>query len=325
MMSGDLASGPCPTYAVVDIRKKKKKVAEGDQDDSDIALYAVVDKTKKKNASSITNYSESVYTEMEPETTGSHIVREQESYSVLHRDTASNVVLGKSSSQFNSFEDKDKRWKSARPISQLCLVIMVIAITLLVLAIAVAISVGISYTMISRLRSEISSAQSSALNISLDDRQLNSVPCDLEHLENSSYINFLQLSESKKDIKKINMSITNIFRTIAGLSSNDAHLQGLIINNSILILLNLVNQLTENVILNRASLSQYIKFIPNTTLGQSQFYPAPSCQVIHILKSISVSGYYWVLSSNGSSIHYCDMTKSCGSVTGGLTRVAVLN
>ena len=31
-------------------------------------------------------------------------------------------------------------------------------------------------------------------------------------------------------------------------------------------------------------------------------------------------------SSNGSSVHvYCDMTKSCGNVTGGLTRVAILN
>ena len=31
-------------------------------------------------------------------------------------------------------------------------------------------------------------------------------------------------------------------------------------------------------------------------------------------------------SSNGSSVRvYCDMTKSCGNVTGGLTRVALLN
>ena len=31
-------------------------------------------------------------------------------------------------------------------------------------------------------------------------------------------------------------------------------------------------------------------------------------------------------SSNGSSVRvYCDMTKSCGTVTGGLTRVAILN
>ena len=33
-----------------------------------------------------------------------------------------------------------------------------------------------------------------------------------------------------------------------------------------------------------------------------------------------------MMSSNGSSVRvYCDMTKSCGNVTGGLTRVAILN
>ena len=33
-----------------------------------------------------------------------------------------------------------------------------------------------------------------------------------------------------------------------------------------------------------------------------------------------------MVSSNGSSVHvYCDITKSCGTVTGGLTRVAILN
>ena len=48
-MSGDLTAESCPTYAVVD-KRKKKKVAEMDQESSaDISLYAVVDKAKKKN------------------------------------------------------------------------------------------------------------------------------------------------------------------------------------------------------------------------------------------------------------------------------------
>ena len=46
-MIGDLAAGTCPTYAVVD-KRKKKRVAEMDQESSaDTALYAVVDKAKK--------------------------------------------------------------------------------------------------------------------------------------------------------------------------------------------------------------------------------------------------------------------------------------
>ena len=43
---------------------------------------------------------------------------------------------------------------------------------------------------------------------------------------------------------------------------------------------------------------------------------APSCP----------SGYYWVRASNGSVVRvYCDMTLSCGGVTGGWMRVAELN
>ena len=255
---------------------------------------------------------------MEGESTGSHaVVREEESqsaYSVLHRDT----VLSKSSSQIKSFEDKYKRWNSAVTISRLSLVIMVISISFLVVSTAVAISVGVSYIMVSRLGSEISSVQSKA---SFDEEKLQ---YDLERLENNTYINSFQLSEYKKVIKSINMSILNIFSLRDGYS-NDSHLQGLInISNSNL--LNLIIQLTENVTLNYASLNQRINLIMNATIGECMSYPAPSCQAILTLQPHSKSGYYWVWSSNGSSIRvYCEMTKSCGNITGGLIRVAVLN
>ena len=40
----------------------------------------------------------------------------------------------------------------------------------------------------------------------------------------------------------------------------------------------------------------------------------------------SPSGYYWVRASNGSAVRvYCDMTRSCGGITGGWTRVAELD
>ena len=40
----------------------------------------------------------------------------------------------------------------------------------------------------------------------------------------------------------------------------------------------------------------------------------------------SPSGYYWVRASNGSAVSvYCDMTRSCGGVTGGWMRVAELD
>ena len=44
------------------------------------------------------------------------------------------------------------------------------------------------------------------------------------------------------------------------------------------------------------------------------------------LSPSSPSGYYWVRASNGSVVRvYCDMTLSCGGVTGGWMRVAELN
>ena len=52
------------------------------------------------------------------------------------------------------------------------------------------------------------------------------------------------------------------------------------------------------------------------------FHPA-SCAA---LPPSSLSGYYWVRASNGSAVLvYCDMTRSCGGVTGGWRRVAELD
>ena len=57
--------------------------------------------------------------------------------------------------------------------------------------------------------------------------------------------------------------------------------------------------------------------------GHFPFYPADSCAA---LPPSSPSGYYWVKASNGSAVSvYCDMTRSCGGVTGGWMRVAGLD
>ena len=57
--------------------------------------------------------------------------------------------------------------------------------------------------------------------------------------------------------------------------------------------------------------------------GHFPFHPAYSCTA---LPPSSPSGYYWVRVSNGSAVNvYCDMTRSCGGVTGGWMRVAELD
>ena len=57
--------------------------------------------------------------------------------------------------------------------------------------------------------------------------------------------------------------------------------------------------------------------------GLSPSTSAISCAALH---PSSLSGYYWVRASNGSAVRvYCDMTRSCGGVTGGWMRVADLD
>ena len=291
-MSGDLVAESCPTYAVVD-KRKKKKVAEMDQESSaDIALYAVVDKAKKKNVFSPDihkNYDENGYSTAEVKCTESYATREEESkptYSVLEK--TSEVVSRKTSSLFNRFGDKDKKWNISGSISQvwLCLVIVIFAIAILVLAFGI--SAGVSYSMISRLRAEISSSKSEAVEVLLNEELVNSLRYKIDLLQNKTYNNSYQLSSS------------NFFE--------------------------LVNRLNKSTILNDGLLEKRINFIEYAIFGRSRFAAAPSCQAIHMLQPSFSSGYYWVMSSNGSSVRvYCDMTQFCGNVTGGLTRVAILN
>ena len=55
-------------------------------------------------------------------------------------------------------------------------------------------------------------------------------------------------------------------------------------------------------------------------------HPATSCREIKDLHPSSPSGHYWIRSSNGFSVQvYCDMTRSCGGITGGWIEVANIN
>ena len=63
----------------------------------------------------------------------------------------------------------------------------------------------------------------------------------------------------------------------------------------------------------------------NSSLGSGRHanVPVPSCAA---LPPSSPSGYYWVRASNGSAVRvYCDMTRSCGGVTGGWMRAVYLD
>ena len=105
------------------------------------------------------------------------------------------MVLSKTLSSFNHFGDKDERWKISSSISQVWLCLMIVIFAIAFLTLAIGISAGVLYTMISRLRAEISSSESEAL--------VNSLRYELELLRNETYNNYFQLSAKTKDIKTL--------------------------------------------------------------------------------------------------------------------------
>ena len=71
------------------------------------------------------------------------------------------------------------------------------------------------------------------------------------------------------------------------------------------------------------SLQNDIALLRNLQLGQTPAYPASSCSEIFAAVPSSPSDYYWLRAGNGSSIRvYCDMTRTCGGITGGWMQVA---
>ena len=60
--------------------------------------------------------------------------------------------------------------------------------------------------------------------------------------------------------------------------------------------------------------------------GRSTCYPATSCRQIKEDDPNSPSGYYYIQSGSRSFVRaYCDMSRSCGGITGGWMRVAKLD
>ena len=89
-----------------------------------------------------------------------------------------------------------------------------------------------------------------------------------------------------------------------------------------------INMVIDMVITRLDAISNKIdtleqKLIP---LGSSHVHPASSCAEILQEYPESSSGYYWVGSTTGHAHSvYCDMTRTCGGVTGGWMRVAYLD
>ena len=113
----------------------------------------------------------------------------------------------------------------------------------------------------------------------------------------------------------------------ATISTSSLHQLIMELNESISSVSLVLNQdsavLSQEVIQNISALNNTLTYLFQ---GKSQVLPAPSCAAILLVNPSSPSGYYWITSSDGSAVRvYCDMTRSCGNITGGWTRVASLD
>ena len=84
------------------------------------------------------------------------------------------------------------------------------------------------------------------------------------------------------------------------------------------------SQLNQKYLALENNTQQLINTLEST--GEYQSYPAASCAAVLLYDPYSPSGHYWVTSSNASAVRvYCDMTWSCGNITGGWMRVGELD
>ncbi len=305
-MSGSKFSDSSPTYAVVDKRKKKKvkisRGAEGEVSD----LYAVVDKSKKKFVSKYPNNKE----ENEVHSVVDENTQDIELFHISSHDTQSipqhssdtedkslpshSGFKRKSASSLNSENVLSLNLKKDSKILKVSFPQLIWLITIVVMTIIIIVLIAttvVGFMKVSMLESELSLER-------------------MNFLENNCTFNVSQ-HESLINLTSINQLFTG---------SIYSHLQNFFIAKKTLLLL--LNDCIERVG------SKFFSMCVDSALniyGKHVILPAQSCRELQIIRPNN-SDYYLVSASDGSIVQvYCDMTKSCGNITGGLTRVASIN
>ena len=155
---------------------------------------------------------------------------------------------------------------------------------------------------------------------------------------------FIEISEIKSEIAYLPSAPTNdqyelIIQQMLNISNDNNMLKELSRNYSSIAMrfsmlndqyeliqqmLNISNDTLRELSQNYSALENITQHLTHVT--ESGLYPAASCAAILRFIPSSPSGHYWIRSSNGSAVNvYCDMTRSCGGVTGGWIRVAELD
>ncbi len=278
-----------PLYSVVNKKKNVTKSRNLEESIDSADLYATVDKNRKNG---------------NLRSTEQHNINEERLSPV--KSTIHNQV-----DCSNSFI------KSATGKTTLMNIIWSIATAAMVILIVIfVITTAIGFTKVSSLQFQFLSTKfDQDLNVSA------SPTSNTEVIDSSTTMNFLQN-------QSLNQSTSPSFSTedresstpaVNRVLSNYSHLQQLFDTNNILLQFlsycNSKGDLTQ---------SQCVDSVVSI-YGRNKILPAKSCKELNKIVPRN-SGYYWVKASDGSTNQvYCDMTMSCGNMTGGLTRIATLN
>ena len=184
--------------------------------------------------------------------------------------------------------NKERKKANARPIKNEVLSVAYLIVLLVAILIATGIAIVMAFVEISKLHVQVAVLQSTSPKKTETIQALeNSIDVRLSGIS-------IQLNISELNFKKISNSIS-IQQSIIDILSSE-------VNNNTRVTEVLTPVLDVGHVF--ASCVAIQKFFP--------FQPS--------------SGYYKIRSSNGSTITaYCDMTRSCGDITGGWMRVAELD
>ena len=117
-----------------------------------------------------------------------------------------------------------------------------------------------------------------------------------------------EVSSLKSEVSSLKSEVSSLKSEVPSLKSKVSSLQRALVSH-------------ETDVIN--SFMMLYAVLGDVLPGQHAAFAANSCAA---LPPSSPSGYYWVRASNGSAVRvYCDMTRSCGNITGGWVRVAELD
>ena len=299
-------------------------------------IYAVVDKSKKKNRSpckeesTVGAFVSPLYDAVEADLESRSVPVDNQGpdaeYSVLARDGVYPRALpaGAAATTAHGTNQIAGKHDKAKSISVdvsckrfICILVTITLITLISLA-----CLAVLFAEIAKLKSQSVSPQQTSSS---------------QQIQNESVFMF-QLEQINKSLTSIQDQITTLSRKeMANNAAQSNNIQQLntSIDMQLSTLHNQIEQLSDsNTMLQQQLYNQIQQLNDSNTMLQkqqhnellrnplSQFpYPTTSCTA---LPPSSPSGYYWVTTSNGSpTLVYC--TMSCGKLTGGWMRVAFLH